>query len=124
MPSEARSFGVLDLNTLVKNSGLAYLSTVALILLGSLIKILLARFLSPYELGLFLTAQILMALLATLGQLSVPDALVRFVGYRVGAGSTNPGDLVLTARQRRGGHLSNSFCGCNRARYLPPTTLD
>ncbi len=70
----------LGLGTLLKNSGAWYLSGITLLALGSLTKILLARSLTPVELGLLITGQTVIALASTLGQLSIPDALLRFIG--------------------------------------------
>jgi O-antigen/teichoic acid export membrane protein len=70
----------LGLANLVRNSGILYGSTVAVMGIGVATKVLQAHLLTARDLGVFLTAQTLATLAATAAQLSVPEALVRFIG--------------------------------------------
>src|SRR2546428_2378287 len=65
---------------ILRDSGLGYASLAALTLLGMATKVLLARALSPVELGMLLSGQAIVALALTVAQLNLPDAVARFVG--------------------------------------------
>lgn len=76
----------LELPRIALNAALVYLGTLASLALGFIIKILLTRVLSPLDLGLLFTGQMIVEMGQTLARLSLPDAVARFVGlYAVDA---------------------------------------
>lgn len=72
MMSTTRGFAV--------NSLIAYIGSFAVIGLGVVSKVCLARLLSADDLGIFLTAQVLFGMLVFIAGLGMPDAIARFVG--------------------------------------------
>ncbi len=74
----------VDPQVIARDSTIALAGTVAVLALGFSTKSLLARSLSPADLGLLLAAQALVALALALAQLGLSDAVVRFVGVYAG----------------------------------------
>ncbi len=71
------------LSMLAVNATLVYVGSLAVLALGFVLKWLLARSLSPFDLGLLLTGQMIISLAQNLAQLIVPDAVTRFVSLYV-----------------------------------------
>lgn len=67
------------LRTIARDSSLGYIGGLAVIALTILSKVLLARALSPDDLGILITGQSFMVFAVALSQLSLPDAVVYFV---------------------------------------------
>ncbi len=69
-----------NLRSLAVNSSIAYIGTFAIIGLGVVSKMLLARLLSAAELGIFFIAQTLFSMLVFFSSLGMTDTIARFVG--------------------------------------------
>lgn len=89
----------LNLATLVRNSGISYGGTIAVMAIGIGTKAVQARLLTPKDLGVLLTAQTLAALAATAAQLSIPETLVRFIG-RAGSADTGYASALVNTSLR------------------------
>lgn len=89
----------LGLRIIARDSGIAYMGVLSLLALGVVTKILLARALTPTEFGLLITAQTIVGLLLMLGQLSLPDTVVRFVGLYAGQDMPKAKSVLLNALQ-------------------------
>lgn len=72
------------LRTIARNSAIGYLGVVAALLLNFVTKVILARALPVSELGLLFTGQAVVGLVLVVAQLSLPEAVVRFVGMYAG----------------------------------------
>ena len=68
------------IRTIVRDSAIGSLGVFAMLGLNFATKVILARALSTVELGVLLTAQAVVGLALVLAQLSLPEAVVRFVG--------------------------------------------
>lgn len=90
---------VLGLRVIARDSGIGYLSFLAMMALGVVTKILLARALSPVEFGLLITGQTIVGLALTLAQLSLPDTVVRFVGHSAGRDMPRAKGVLANALQ-------------------------
>jgi len=62
------------------NSAAGYVAMLIVMAVGIVSKMLLARLLSPRELGVFISAQTLFGMVIFLGSLGMNDAIARFVG--------------------------------------------
>ena len=71
---------MVGLRTIARDSVLGWLGALGVIVLNFATKMLLARALTSAELGILLTGQTMVGLALAVAQLSLPEAVVRFVG--------------------------------------------
>ena len=75
-----KSLSGFNIKSIVLNAGMSFVAGFATLALGMAIKMMLARLITPSDLGLLLTAQMIIGMAISAGNLGLPDAAVRFIG--------------------------------------------